>query len=175
MKYPRKRSEGSCAFLQQGYGSPNYSSEKVACHGAHFVDWVIHMPALARQVIVNRSGGRSDALWIATFLPIKRWRHLIPFLVMSWRIEQQVGKTSGVLRYGVRADLFKRRFWTVSVWSSRSASETFVRSEPHATAVHLFNQWAAPDSAFLQWIGPDDNIKWAEIIERLQTAAERNR
>ena len=83
----------------------------------------------------------SEFTIVATYLPLKKWRYIIPFLRMSGRIEKQVKKNSGVVRYGVRTDFTKKRFWTYSVWKSSEEMRHFVPLEPHGTAIKKFVKW----------------------------------
>jgi len=88
---------------------------------------------------------------------------------MSGRVERQLRKTEGVVRYGLRTDLPHKRFWTFSVWKNPQAIGAFVAAEPHATAVKKFGEWAGEGAAFVDWIGADGKIDWAEASHRLNT------
>ena len=43
----------------------------------------------------------------------------------------------------------------------------FVMSEPHATAMKKFEEWAGDGSAFAEWINSSDSVDWAEAMKRL--------
>ena len=87
---------------------------------------------------------------------------------MSGRVEEQLRRTEAVVRYGLKTDLLRKRFWTFSVWNNPQAIEPFVNSEPHATAVKKFAEWAAEGAAFVQWENADGKIVWDEAERRLQ-------
>ncbi len=50
---------------------------------------------------------------IATFLPVRRWRYVIPFLWMTFRVANQVKKMQGLVRYALKVYLPRRHFWTI--------------------------------------------------------------
>ena len=41
-------------------------------------------------------------------------------------------------------------------------------TEPHATAVKKFTEWAGEGSAFVEWSSPKNTIDWPEAFEKLQ-------
>lgn len=105
---------------------------------------------------------------VATFLPVRRWRDVVAFLRMSSQVEQQLLRTTGLVRYGVRADFFHKRFWTLSVWTDSESVKAFVRTEPHRTAVASFAAWAGEGAAFVQWSSGDAAPGWDEALLRLR-------
>lgn len=105
---------------------------------------------------------------IATFLPVRRWRHVVPFIRLSMRIEAQLKQSPGLARYGLKTNLPRKHFWTLSAWNDRMAMRDFVEAEPHQTAVRRFEQWAGPGAAFVEWEGPRPDFLWAEALERLK-------
>jgi hypothetical protein len=64
--------------------------------------------------------------------------------------------------------LFRKRFWTVSLWTTQSARDAFIRAEPHATAIRRFPDWAAEGTAFVEWTSDTVQIDWNEVQERLK-------
>ena len=103
---------------------------------------------LERKFEVEGDGKSDEFLYIATFLPIRSWRHVIPFLRMNSRVGKQLRRTHGLARYGLRADLLHKRFWTLTVWQDREFVNSFVIVEPHAEAVRRFKAWAGEGAAF---------------------------
>jgi hypothetical protein len=106
---------------------------------------------------------------VATFLPVRRWRDVLAFLHLSSRVEQQLLRTTGLVRYGLRADVFRKRFWTLSVWMDLNAMNAFVHTEPHRTAVARFSAWAGEGAAFVQWRKDGASVDWDDALVRLQT------
>ncbi len=106
---------------------------------------------------------------IATFLPVRRWRYVIPFLWMTFRVANQVKKMQGLVRYALKPYLPRRHFWTLTVWKDRGSVNAFVTSEPHHTAVRKFDEWAAEGAAFAEWNSSTSSIDWEQALERLKT------
>jgi len=121
----------------------------------------------ARTYEVNPPAG-SEFVCVATFLPVKRWAYVMDFLRMSSRVSDQLQKTE-VIRFGVKTDLLRRQFWTLSVWSDRVAMRRFVAAEPHSTAVKKFAEWAGAGAAFAEWKSGDGSIDWDLAKEKMKT------
>jgi Domain of unknown function (DUF3291) len=115
---------------------------------------------------VNPSTG-GDFVSVATFLPVRRWVDVIPFLRMSSKVTGQLMK-SDVIRFGLKTDLLHKRFWTLSVWADRESMRRFVAAEPHATAARKFAKWAGQGAAFAEWKNNDGSINWDDAMERLE-------
>lgn len=111
----------------------------------------------------------GEVLWVATFLPVRRWQDVFAFLRASARIEGQLRRTAGLIGYGVRADPLRRRFWTLSLWADRDAMNAFVRTDPHSRAVAGFARWAAAGAAFVEWRATAKDLDWDEALARLKT------
>lgn len=127
----------------------------------------------ARGVLVKHVDvaplGAQEYVCVATFLPVRRWRDVIPFLWASRRVEAQLRSARGLVRYGLRAEVFRRRFWTVSVWRDHEAVDNFVRTDPHWRAVEQFARWADEGAAFVRWHSPVAVLSWDEALARLRT------
>lgn len=111
---------------------------------------------------------QEEFLWVATFLPLKSWKYMIPFQLMTSKVLKQVKETEGVMNYAVKADFPKKHFWTLSIWKDQDSLRHFVMAEPHATAIKKFTEWAGEGSAFVEWTSSSNSIDWAEALERLK-------
>ncbi len=127
-----------------------------------------------REVEVNAGERTGDYVIGATLLPVRRWWQVIPFFRMSLRVEKQLSRTPGLVRYGLKAELRRKRFWTCSVSQDQAAMAAFMRTEPHATAMQRFSDWAGRGAAFTDWGSADGSIEWAEVRKRLTDAAGRD-
>lgn len=116
----------------------------------------------------DSSESHKELLCIATFLPVRRWRSVIPFLRMSFKVEKQIRQSSGLVRYGLRTNLPRKQFWTLSVWADRKATMSFVSAEPHQTAVRNFERWAGAGAAFVEWTTGDAGFSWKTALEKLK-------
>ena len=110
----------------------------------------------------------EEFLWVATFLPLKSWKYMIPFQLMTSRVLKQVKETKGVVNYAVKADFPKNHFWTLSIWKDQDSLRQFVMADPHATAIKRFIEWAGEGSAFVEWTSSSNSIDWTEALERLK-------
>lgn len=110
----------------------------------------------------------SNFVSVATFLPVRRWVDVIPFLRTSSRISEQL-KKSEVVRFGLKTNLPRKRFWTLSVWPDRDSMRRFVAAEPHATATRKFAKWGGQGAAFVEWTNNDGSIDWMDAMRRLKT------
>ncbi|MFN0073919.1 MAG: hypothetical protein ACKVVP_20760 [Chloroflexota bacterium] len=106
-------------------------------------------------------------LAVATSLRLRRWRDLIPFLLLSIRVERQARKSPGLMYHGMRGDLLQRQFCTLTIWESRQSANAFVNAEPHMEAVRRFNDLAY-EGLFAEWEAPSNPVSWAEAHRRLE-------
>lgn len=110
----------------------------------------------------------QEYVCVATFLPLKSWLYLVPFLAMTSKVRKQAQNAEGIVNHIVRADFPKRHFWTLSVWKDGDSMRRFVASEPHATAMERFSIWAGAGAAFVEWKRADRDVSWQEALERLK-------
>jgi hypothetical protein len=92
---------------------------------------------------------QNDFIHVATFLPLKSWKHLISFQLLTSRVLKQIKNSKGIVNYAAKADFTKKHFWTLSIWKYHDSVRLCVISEPHATAVKKFTKWAGEGSAFV--------------------------
>jgi hypothetical protein len=106
------------------------------------------------------SGKNDHFLYVATFLPLKSCKYMIPFQLLTLRILRQIKQTKGVINYAVKADFPRKHFWIASVWKDQHSLRSFMIAEPHATAVRKFSEWSGDGSAFVEWTDRSDSINW---------------
>ena len=111
---------------------------------------------------------QQDFVCVATFLPLKRWTDLIPFIMLSRKVLKQIKNSKGIANYAVKADLPKKNFWTLSIWNDHESLKQFVPKEPHATAIKKLTEWAGEGSAFVEWTVPSKEIDWSEAMTKLE-------
>ncbi len=126
------------------------------------------MVSLKRTVEVEGDGECSEFLCIATFLPIRSWRSMIPFIRMTGRVQNQLKHTRGLARYGLKADPLRKHFWTFTVWKNKEFMNNFLPTQPHAEAVRRFNDWAGEGAAFVEWNSNNGSIDWETAMQKLQ-------
>ena len=123
---------------------------------------------VAKSVEITQAEPNTELLCVATYLPLRRYRDIIPFMRMTFRIEKQLKGSPGLVRYGLRTDIPKKRFWTFSVWKDKASANSFVREQPHHQAVELFARWAGKGAAFVEWSSAEAPIDWGKAMERLR-------
>ena len=111
---------------------------------------------------------QKEFVCVATFLPLKCWTDLIPFMMLSRKVLKQIKNSKGIANYAVKADLPKKNFWTLSIWNDTESLKQFVPQEPHATAIKKFTEWAGEGSAFVEWTKPSKEINWSEAMIKLE-------
>ena len=86
-----------------------------------------------REVSPSEPG--AELLQVATVLHLRRWWYLFPFFRMCNRLFKQLNQTPGLVRWRVKAEFRAKMFYTLTVWKDRSSMDTFMVTEPHATAM----------------------------------------
>lgn len=117
---------------------------------------------------VKGDRGCTEFHIIATFLPLRSQRYLIPFIRIVRRVQKQLARTEGLARYSLKSDFPHKRFWTLTVWHKKDFVEPFVVDEPHAHAVRAFKEWAGKGAAFVEWTSANSSIDWEIALQKLQ-------
>ena len=111
----------------------------------------------------------AELVQVATVLHLRRWWYLFPFFRMNSRVFKQLDQTPGLVRWYAKAEFRAKMFYTITVWKDRSSKDTFMVTEPHATAMKRVNVWGGPRTAFVEWVSSDGAIDWDEAKRRLQS------
>ncbi len=111
----------------------------------------------------------AELVYVATVLHLRRWLYLFPFFRMNSRVFKQLNQTPGLVRWRVKAEFRAKMFYTCTVWKDKSSKDTFIVTEPHATAMKRVNVWGGPRTAFAEWVSSDGAIDWNEAKRRLQS------
>ncbi|MEG3631740.1 DUF3291 domain-containing protein [Streptomyces poriticola] len=121
--------------------------------------WTVpHQAPPATEVHVFASRFETRTLWGA-----------LKFLLRTPGVWRQVGHAPGAYGATLKAEPFKRTFWTLSAWESPEALGDFARSGPHApTSRGLAPQML--DARFTTWASSSDDlpVSWAEAQRRLK-------
>ncbi|AIV34798.1 DUF3291 domain-containing protein [Streptomyces sp. CCM_MD2014] len=120
--------------------------------------WTVpNQPPRATEVHVFASRFETRTLWEA-----------LKFLVRTPAVWRQVGSAPGAYGASLKAEPFKRTFWTLSAWESPEALKAFAHSGTHApTSRRLSAQMR--DAKFASWPALSDElpVSWAEVRRRL--------
>jgi hypothetical protein len=114
------------------------------------------------------SDNETGFVCIATFLPLRSWKYMISFQLMTWKVLKQIKRSEGIVNYAVKANFPRMHFWTFSIWKDKGSLLRFTSKEPHATAIKKFEKWADEDSTFVECTSKNNNIGWREALRRLQ-------
>ncbi len=109
-----------------------------------------------------------EYLALLSFLPLNRYSKIPLFMRFSMQIHRQLKTTPGVMGYSLRAKLFTRRFWTLSVWENSAALMDFVAKVPHSESMKSMVPFMGK-TKFTQWKVSGSNVplKWDEAIGRM--------
>lgn len=116
--------------------------------------------------LASNSQSQEKYIHVATFLPLKGWRYMIPFQLMTSKVLKQAKQSDGIIDYSVKGDFPKRHFWTLSIWKDRDSMRQFVSAEPHAKAMKKFEEWAGDGSAFVDWTSSSRSIDWGRSNQK---------
>lgn len=86
---------------------------------------------------------RGRTVVVATRFVVRHRRHTLPFLRAALASGREAQEVPGFLGGTVLADLWNRRFWTVSVWASPEAVRSYGSAPAHAAAMRRTEHWAA--------------------------------
>jgi hypothetical protein len=123
---------------------------------------------MEKEETARGSNSETGFVCIATFLPLRSWKYMISFQLMTWKVLKQIKRSEGIVNYAVKANFSKMHFWTFSIWKDKVSLLRFTSKEPHATAIKKFEKWAGEGSAFVEWSSKNNNIDWREALRRLQ-------
>ena len=108
-----------------------------------------------------------DYVVLLSYLPLTRYSKMLLFFRYSSQINAQLSATPGAIGYAMRAKVFTKEFWTLSIWESDRALMDFVGKIPHANAMTRISPF----------IGATKIIRWkskgAELPPRWDTAMQR--
>ena len=107
---------------------------------------------------------------MASFLPLKRYRSIPGFLRDALAIRRQLGTVSGLVGYGLLAELSRKTFWTFSVWEDRASLDAFASSDPHGQIIRkLAPRMGRTVFKFFDTNGSGLPWGWDEVKAKLKT------
>lgn len=126
------------------------------------------------NTVATLDGGLSPGLVVvATRFVVRRRRDTLPFLRTALASGREAEAVPGFLGGTVLADLWNRRFWTVSVWASPAAVRSYGSAPTHTTAMRRTQDWAAEGQVERWRTSVPDIPTLADIADRLEVAAPR--
>ena len=111
----------------------------------------------------------GEFLALLSYLPLARLRKVPQFFRHSRDILTQLDHAVGLIGYSLRTQLFRRHFWTLSVWEDDNALMNFVRTTPHAKVMETLKGHMGA-TRFVRW-----TLKGASVPPDWQGALLRYR
>jgi hypothetical protein len=108
---------------------------------------------------------------LLSYLPLRKYSKMPLFFRYSAQINAQLRATPGAIGYAMRAKIFTRRFWTLSVWDSDKALMEFVAEVPHGEAMQKIAPYMDKTN-FWRWKLPSTEIppRWDDAMRRASTS-----
>ena len=125
------------------------------------------MPDIRWTAAGQMEPGREYVV-MASHLPLRSITSTPRFFRAVAAIRKQLRGAEGLVGYTLRAKPLARRYWTLSVWTDRSALEAFMRTPPHVGVMGSLKPFMAT-TKFVQWqiTAADGRPSWSEALERL--------
>jgi hypothetical protein len=110
----------------------------------------------------------GDYVALVSFLPLKSFSRLFPFVAYTVQVIQQLAKADGVAGYSLLARPLSKRFWTLSAWKSEEALRAFVVRAPHVRIMTSLRPHMAA-TKFVRWQvkGSQLPLQWDEALRRI--------
>ncbi len=116
-------------------------------------------------------GSSQSTVVVATRFIVHRRLDTLPFLRAALLSAREAEAVPGFLGGTVLAELWNRRFWTVSVWASPEAVRSYGSAPAHAEAMRRTKDWAA-ESQVQRWRAPAAGVPTiAETAKRFGVPA----
>ncbi|HWU37604.1 MAG TPA: antibiotic biosynthesis monooxygenase [Candidatus Acidoferrum sp.] len=107
------------------------------------------MPALRWRSFRTAEPDR-DYLALLSELPLKSYLALPRFLRFTRQVQRQLKTAPGLVGYSLLARLWRKQFWTLSVWEDEQALMDFVNAVPHRAVMPAL-QPDMGETQFLRW------------------------
>jgi hypothetical protein len=109
-----------------------------------------------------------EYLALLSYLPLKQYSKIPAFMRFTFGIQKQLSGTPGVIGYSLRAQIFSKQFWTLSVWENSAALMNFVQKVPHSESMKAMTLFMG-QTKFTRWkvAGSGVPLKWNEAIGRM--------
>jgi hypothetical protein len=110
----------------------------------------------------------------ASRLPLARYSRIPAFLATTMKIRRQLAGAEGLVGYALDAKLFRKTFWTLSAWESRSALDAFSNANPHRARIDKIRPHMRP-TTFVFWTANASDLPpaWADARRRVDEQAAK--
>ena len=110
---------------------------------------------------------------LLSYLPLTRFSSMPLFFRYSSQINGQLRATPGAIGYAMRAKVFTKEFWTLSIWESDRALMDFVAKVPHSEAMTRVSPFMGP-TKITRWKAKGLELppRWDAAMQRAVGAAD---
>lgn len=110
----------------------------------------------------------GDYVALVSFLPLKSFSRLFPFVVYTVQVIKQLAKADGLVGYSLLANPLSKRFWTLSAWKSEETLRAFVVKTPHVQIMKSLSPYMA-GTKFVRWPvkGSQLPLQWDDALRRI--------
>ncbi len=116
---------------------------------------------------VAKPDASKEYLAIVTHLPVKHYRAIPLVAKYSYKVENQLKETSGLIGYSMASKPWIKQFWTVSVWEDEAALMAFAFSGVHKdTMPRLHDDMGATKFGRWKVLGTDVPVTWEVALEK---------
>jgi hypothetical protein len=107
------------------------------------------MPDMPWKSLAPVEQGR-EYLVLLSYLPLKKFSKMPAFMRYTLQIMRQMRETPGAIGFSLRARVFSKEFWTLSVWEDSRSLMNFVAKVPHGDVMKSLTGHMGA-TKFLQW------------------------
>jgi hypothetical protein len=110
---------------------------------------------------------KLEYIALLSCLPLRAYSKIPLFFRFTSQINRQLRATPGAIGYSMRAKVFSRQFWTLSVWESDRALMDFVAKVPHGEVMKELAPHMGATS-FTRWklLGSGVPPRWDDAVRR---------
>lgn len=109
------------------------------------------MPAIPWTRLTERDiEPEREYLALITYLPLNSYRAIPKFLKLTGQVRNQLKESQGAIGYSLLAYIFKKEFWTMSVWTDEDSLFRFVRTGAHARTMNEFTPHLSASRKFVK-------------------------
>ncbi len=99
---------------------------------------------------IRRPESGHEYVALVSVLSLNSFRTVPAFFSYSSQIQTQLKRAPGLIGFSLNAHLFRKMFWTLSVWESPEAIAAFVNESPHKEIMAAL-RGRIRNPRFIQW------------------------
>jgi hypothetical protein len=117
-----------------------------------------------------------EYLALVTYLPRKSYWFIFTFLRRTRAIQNQLNNSTGLVGYSMRAQIFGKKAWTLSVWENEDALEEFVEKMPHSGVMRDISHQLTGGQRFVRWRIQGSHVppSWEDALTKIDESSQSN-